>query len=192
MPAEPKIVVISGPSGVGKTTLVERLLTSSPVLLVKSISATTRPPRPSEVDGVDYHFMPRPRFERLRDNGDFLEWAEVHRSGFLYGTLWSEVDRARDAGGWSLLEIDVEGMRAVRLRYPRAVTVFLSAGSIEEFERRLRGRGTETEDAIQRRLETARAEMASAGEYDHHVINDALDRAAGEIGDLLLEAETAA
>lgn len=190
-PPEPRIVVISGPSGVGKTTLVQRLLTRCPLLLVKSISATTRPPRPAEVDGVDYHFMPRSRFERLRDNGDFLEWAEVHRSGFLYGTLWSEVERAREAAGWSLLEIDVEGMRAVRERYPRTVTIFLSAGSIEEFERRLRGRGTESEETIRRRLETARRELASAGEYRHHVINDSLDRAAAEIGDILFDAETA-
>ena len=185
-----KIVVISGPSGVGKTTLVHRLMETSPVVLVKSISATTRPPRPQEVEGVDYYFITRSDFERRRDNEEFLEWAEVHRSGFLYGTLWSEVDRARDADGWSLLEIDVEGMRTVRERYPEAITIFLSAGSIEEFERRLRARGTEAEDVIQRRLETAALELACAAEYEHHVLNDDLDRAAGEIGTILLDAET--
>ena len=185
-----RIVVISGPSGVGKTTLVQRLLQTSPVLLVKSISATTRPPRPREVEAVDYYFLTRPDFERRRDAGEFLEWAEVHRSGFLYGTLWSEVDRAIEAGGWSLLEIDVEGMRTVRERYPDAVTVFISAGSIEEFERRLRDRGTEDEAVIQRRLETAALELACAAEYAHEVLNDDLDRAAAEIGTILLEAET--
>lgn len=188
--AERKIIVVSGPSGVGKTTLVQRLLRTSPVVLVKSISATTRPPRPAEVEAVDYYFLNRPDFERKRDAGEFLEWAEVHRSGFLYGTLWTEVDRARDAGGWSLLEIDVEGMRTVRERYPEAVTVFISAGSIEEFERRLRDRGTESEETVQRRLETAALELACAAEYEHEVLNDDLDRAAREVGEILLDAET--
>lgn len=181
----PRIVLISGPSGVGKTTVVRELLTQSPVLLIKSVSATTRPPRDGEIDGVDYHFLTRNEFERRLALGDFLEHAEVHKSGFLYGTLWSEVDRAAAAGGWSLLEIDVEGMRLVRQRYPQTVTIFLSAGSIEEFERRLRSRGTEDESTIQRRLQTAKLELDCRSEYSHEVVNDDLHRAVTEIGEIL-------
>lgn len=183
--AKPKIVVISGPSGVGKTTVVRHLLATCPVLLIKSVSATTRPPRDGEVDGVDYHFLPRNDFERRQKLGEFLEHAEVHKSGFLYGTLWSEVDRAADANGWSLLEIDVEGMRLVRERYPQTVTIFLSAGSIEEFERRLRDRGTEDEATIARRLQTAELELNCRSEYSYEVVNDDLPRAVAEIGEIL-------
>lgn len=183
--AHPKIVVLSGPSGVGKTTVVRHLLATCPVLLIKSVSATTRPPRDGEVDGVDYHFLARNEFERRLGLGDFLEHAEVHKSGFLYGTLWSEVDRAAEAGGWSLLEIDVEGMRLVRERYPQTVTIFISAGSIEEFERRLRARATEDEATIQRRLQTAQSELNCRSEYSYEVINDDLQRAVAEIGEIL-------
>ncbi|MCA9055535.1 MAG: guanylate kinase, partial [Planctomycetaceae bacterium] len=104
-----QVVVLSGPSGSGKTTIVHRLLNDSPVPLQMSISATTRPQRPGEVDGVNYHFLTKPEFDRRREAGEFLEFAEVHKSGYWYGTLKSELDRIRATGAWALLEVDVQG-----------------------------------------------------------------------------------
>src|SRR5262245_52746828 len=113
-----QFVVLSGPSGSGKTTLVERLLQTSPVKLVKSVSATTRPPRRNEVEGVNYYFLSPSEFAARRSRGEFLECAEVHGTGNWYGTLKSEVERARRLGGWALLEIDVQGGRQIMHSYP--------------------------------------------------------------------------
>lgn len=184
-PATFRVVVLSGPSGSGKTTIVDRLVEEAPVTLVKAVSATTRPPRTGEVDGEDYYFLSAVEFERRRDAGEFLEFAEVHSSGYWYGTLRSEVERARRAGGWALLEIDVEGALNVMREYPDAVTVFLTTPSEAEYERRLRARGTETEQVIQRRLATARKELNMADRYRHRVVNDDLDRAVQQICDIL-------
>ncbi len=137
------------------------------VRLVKSISATTRAPRRGEADGVDYHFLSKDEFERRALAGEFLECAEVHSNGNWYGTLKSEVRRAREQGGWALLEIDVQGAMSVVRDYPQAVTIFVTAPSFEEFERRLRDRGTESEQAIQTRLATARRELEQAAAYRH-------------------------
>lgn len=178
------VVVLSGPSGSGKTTVVSRLLAESPVKLVKSISATTRPPRPNEIDGEDYYFLTPDEFERRREAGEFLECAEVHKSGYWYGTLLSELDRARREGGWALLEIDVEGALAVMERYPQAISIFLSTPP-EEYERRLRARGTEDEAVIQRRLQTAQRELTFADRYRYRVVNGTLDDAVQEIGRIL-------
>ena len=178
------VVVLSGPSGSGKTTVVSRLLEESPVKLVKSISATTRPARPGETDGEDYYFLSDDEFQAKRHAGEFLECAEVHKSGFWYGTLTSEVERARAAGGWSLLEIDVEGALNVMQRYPAAVSIFLSTPP-DEHERRLRARGTEDEAVIQRRLQTAEQELKFADRYRHRVINASLDDAVQEICEIL-------
>ncbi|MBL4883775.1 MAG: guanylate kinase [Planctomycetaceae bacterium] len=179
------IVVLSGPSGSGKTTIVSRLVQDSPVKLIKSISATTRTPREDEVDGEDYYFLSGEEFETKRKQNEFLEYAEVHRTGYWYGTLRSEVERARQSTGWCFLEIDVEGALNVMLDYPEALTVFITTPSEEEFEQRLRDRGTEDEAVIQRRLETARRELEFVDRYQYCVINDNLDRAVNEIKDIL-------
>ncbi len=185
-----RIVVLSGPSGSGKTTVVDRLIAAAPVPLVKAVSATTRPPRSGEIDGESYYFLSDQEFRNRLAAGEFLEHAEVFSSGYLYGTLLSELQRAWQAGAWAFLEIDVQGALKVMQQYPQAVTIFLKTPSPEEFERRLRARGTETEDVIQRRLATAADELTLADRYRYIVINDDLDRAVREIGDILRSQET--
>lgn len=180
-----QVVVLSGPSGSGKTTIVKRLLAESPVSLQMSISATTRPRRPGEVDGVHYYFLTRPEFDRRRAAGEFLEYAEVHKSGYWYGTLRSELDRIRDSGAWALLEVDVQGALNIMQQYPDALSIFLETPSVDEYERRLRARGTESDAVIERRLQTARSELEFAVRYRHRVVNDDLDRAVRAICDLL-------
>jgi guanylate kinase len=179
-----RIIVISGPSGAGKTTLLHELMTRCD-RLVPSVSATTRQPRRGEVDGRDYHFISREEFERRRKHGDLLECAEVFGSGDWYGTLESEVAPRLAAGKWVVLEIDVEGTRSILKKYPDAVTIFVRPDSLEELERRLRSRGTETEQATQRRLETARRELAQADLYRYQVTNETVDRAVEEILSIL-------
>jgi guanylate kinase len=180
-----QVVVLSGPSGSGKSTIVNRLLAESPVPLVMSVSATTRPMRPGEVDGVNYYFLSPDEFERRRLAGEFLEYAEVHKSGYWYGTLRSELDRIRDAGAWALLEVDVQGALSVMERFPESLTIFLETPSVDVYEQRLRARGTETEAVIQRRLQSARAELELSIRYRHRVVNDDLDRAVREICEIL-------
>ena len=184
-----RIVILSGPSGSGKTTVVSRLIELSPVRLVKSVSATTRAPRPGERNGVDYHFLTDEDFRRRLDSEEFIEHAEVFSSGFLYGTLRSEVENAWKQNGWAFLEIDVQGAMEVMQQYPEAVTIFLRTPSPEEFERRLRNRGTETESVIQKRLATAARELQSAHRYKYIVVNDQLDRAVQEICEILRNEE---
>ncbi len=181
-----RVFLLSGPSGVGKTTIVRRLLERSPVPLMKAVSATTRPPRAGEVDGEAYYFLTQEEFDRKREAGEFLECAEVHHSGYWYGTLRSELERARKAGAWSFLEIDVEGALAVMKEYPDAVSVFLVVPSVEDYERRLRARGTESEQVIRRRLKTAAEELKYADRYDYQVVNDDLERAVEEISQILI------
>lgn len=179
------VVVLSGPSGSGKTTIVHRLLTECPVKLIKSISATTRAPRKGEVDGEHYYFLTSEEFTRRRQSGEFLECFEVHGTGNWYGTLRSEVARAVREGGWSLLEIDVQGARKVISEFPNAISIFLRTSSEDEYERRLRSRGTESEEAIQRRLSNAREELKWVNHYQFQVINDNLDEAVREICQIL-------
>ena len=188
-----RVLILSGPSGVGKTTIVRRLLQRAPVPLMKAVSATTRPPRVGEIDGQAYYFLSQEEFDRRRRNNEFLECAEVHNSGYWYGTLKSELERARKAGGWSFLEIDVQGALKVLEEYPDAVSVFLVVPSVEDYERRLRSRGTESEEVIRRRLKTAEKELKYADRYDYQVVNDDLDRAVEEIATILIsqgESET--
>ncbi len=183
-----KLVIISGPSGVGKSTLLARVLERSDLPLTMSVSATTRPPRPGERDGVDYHFLDEDDFAARRKRGEFIECFEVFGKGHWYGTLASEVAPQLAMGKWVILEIDVKGALTVIEKHPQAITVFIGPDSVEELERRLRGRETEEESAIQRRLGQAREELAAAGRYEHHVINDDLDRAVGEVCEILEKA----
>ena len=185
-----KILVISGPSGVGKSTLLAQVLKQSEVPLVMSVSATTRGPRPGERDGVDYHFLTEEDFAAKRSRGEFIECFEVFGKGHWYGTLADEVGPRLERGKWVVLEIDVKGAMAVSERHPEAISIFIAPGSTEELERRLRGRETEDETAIQRRLGQARQELAAAGKYKHRVINDDLDRAVGEVCNILRNASS--
>lgn len=176
-----KLVVVSGPAGVGKSTVLKRLLQRAPVPLVPSVSATTRPPRPGEIDGVDYHFLTPEQFRARLQRGEFLEACEVFGLGYWYGTLLSEVTPRLEAGKWVLLEIDVQGALRVMERYPEAVTIFLRPTDLAELERRLRGRKTESEEVIQRRLEEAKRELAAADRYRHQVVSDDIERTVEEM-----------
>lgn len=173
------LIIVSGPSGTGKSTLVERLLAEHSWPLRLSVSVTTRPRRPSERDGVHYHFWDPQLFEQEIQAGGFLEWAKVH--GNFYGTLQNEVVPHRARGMGVLLDIDVKGWEQVKAKCPEAVSVFVRTSSLEVLEQRLRGRGTETEEAIQRRLRGAAEELTRAPEYDHQIINDNLDAALGQL-----------
>jgi guanylate kinase len=182
-----RVVVISGPSGAGKTTVVKRLYQRCD-RLVASISATTRPPRPGERQGVDYYFLTPDEFQRRRGVGDFIECFEVFGRGYWYGTLWSEVTPSLEAGKWVVLEIDVQGNLAVRQRYPNAITIFVRPGAIEELERRLTQRGTESTEAIERRLEVARHELNCSDQYQYQVLNDDdVEHAVDRICEILVE-----
>lgn len=180
-----RVLVMSGPSGSGKSTVVNRLCADASVRLIKMISATTRPIRSTETDGEDYYFLTDEEFTRRREAGEFVECEEVHSSGFWYGTLKSELNRARELGGWAFLEIDVQGALRVMEQYPDAVSIFLKTPSDEVFEQRLRARGTESEEVIQKRLQTARSELKFADRYRHQVCNDELDRTVAEIVNIL-------
>lgn len=182
-----QLVVISGPSGVGKTTLLRRLLADLPQL-IPSISATTRPPRAGERDGVDYHFISLAEFERRRSAGDFLECCQVYGRQHWYGTLVDEVAPRLAAGSWVVLEIDVEGTLSILARYPEAVTIFVEPSHPDQLLARLQGRGTESPEAMARRLEVARRELLQAHHYKHRVVNENVDEAVRHIERILLAA----
>lgn len=183
-----RLVVLAGPSAVGKSTVVHRLR-ESVARLYFSISMTTRPPRPGEAEGVDYFYVSPEEFQRHIDAGDMLEWAEIHGGLQLSGTPAGPVEEALDAGRPVLIEVDLAGARNIKRLKPEATTVFLAPPSWDDLVARLTGRGTEAEDAIRRRLDTARGELAAQDEFDRVVINDELDRAVAEIAALLLDAE---
>lgn len=180
-----RVVVLSGPSAVGKSTVVRCLRERIPDLHF-SVSATTRAPRPGEVDGVDYHFVSPARFQQLIDDGALLEWAEIHGGLHRSGTLAEPVRTATAAGIPVLIEVDLAGARAVKRAMPEAITVFLAPPSWEDLEARLVGRGTETPEAMRRRLETARVEMAAQNDFDEVVVNSQLESACAELVSLLL------
>lgn len=182
-----QLVVISGPSGVGKTTLLRRLLADMPHL-VPSISATTRPPRRGERDGFDYHFLPLDEFERRRAAGEFLECCQVYGRQHWYGTLVAEVAPRLAAGQWVVLEIDVEGTLSILERYPDALTIFVEPAHPDRLRQRLQGRGTESPEAMARRLEVAHRELLEAHRYRHRVVNEDADAALAEIKRILFDA----
>ncbi|MBS0210630.1 MAG: guanylate kinase [Planctomycetes bacterium] len=186
-----QVVIISGPSGVGKSTLLRLLFERCPLALESSISATTRAPRPGEVNGGDYYFLGKQEFADRRQRGEFLECFEVFGRGDWYGTLQSEVAPRLTAGKWVVLEIDVQGAMSVLEQYPDALTIFVLPGNVDDFEQRLsqrlKGRATETPEAIQKRLDTARFEMAYADQYKHRVVNENIDDAVRDICTILTQ-----
>ena len=179
------MIVLSGPSAVGKSTVVRCLRDRVPDLHF-SVSVTTREPRPGEVDGVDYSFVSRERFQELIDGGALLEWAEIHGGLHRSGTPAEPIRDATRAGQPVLIEVDLAGARAVRESMPEAMLVFLAPPSWAELESRLSGRGTESPAVMARRLDTARAELAAQGDFDEVVVNSDLESACTELVSLLV------
>lgn len=171
-------VVVSAPSGAGKTTLCREVRSLLPDLAY-SVSYTTRAPRPGEADGKDFHFVPEPVFSAMRDRGEFAEWAVVHRN--LYGTASGTLETALAAGLDILLDIDTQGARQLRARYPEAVAVFIIAPSMVELEQRLRERQSDAPQEIARRLKRAREEMETWREYDYLIVNRDLKEAVDQL-----------
>jgi guanylate kinase len=182
---KPHLLVVSGPSGVGKGTLLQRIFAESGLPLMMSVSATTRMPRPGEVDGTDYHFLSPAEFEAKRLAGEFLECFEVFGTETWYGTLRKTVEDGLAADRWVVLEIDVQGAKKVKEQFPEAMTLFIEPKSIDVLKTRLHGRGTEAEEAMQRRLARAMEELRHAEEFEHRIINDDLDTAVRELTAIL-------
>jgi guanylate kinase len=178
-----RLFVLAGPSGVGKGSIVRRLVARDPEGLSLSVSVTTRPPRPGEVDGVDYFFVDDDAFDRMIEAGELLEWAEIvgHRSGTPRGFVEDRLAEGRDV----ILEIDVVGASQIREQIHGSVLIFIEPPSMEELERRLRGRGTETEERIRLRLEKAAWEMEQRDWFDHVVVNDDLERASAQVAAII-------
>ncbi|MDF2827919.1 guanylate kinase [Mycolicibacterium sp. GCM10028919] len=180
-----RVVVLSGPSAVGKSSVVRCLRERIPDLHF-SVSATTRSPRPGEVDGVDYAFVTPDRFQQLIDDGELLEWADIHGGLHRSGTPAQPVREAARAGRPVLIEVDLAGAQAVKKAMPEAVSVFLAPPSWDALESRLVGRGTETPEVMARRLDTARAELAAQDSFDTVVVNAELESACAELVSLLV------
>jgi guanylate kinase len=180
--ARGRLFVVTGPSGVGKGTLIKKLLDRVPDLEL-SVSATTRPPRPGERDGADYHFLSEQEFDRLLAEGGFMEHASY--SGHRYGTLVSEVEPRLERGAGVVLEIELQGARQIRARMPDAVLVFVAPPNPEALRERLEKRGTDSEEEIERRLQVASEELAAQSEFRHVILNDDLERAVDELAALV-------
>lgn len=167
-----RIVILSGPSGVGKDTVIEAWRQRE-ARVRRVVAYTTREPRPGEEDGVDYHFVDRETFDRMAAAGEFLEWKEVHGNG--YATPLRDLERMLAEGTIAILKIDVQGAQAVRRLRPDALSIFLLPPSMEELEERIRGRNQDAPEAIERRLATARQEIEQSGGYDHRIVNDEIE-----------------
>lgn len=189
-PKRGRLVVLAGPSGVGKTSVVAGLRAAVPELFF-SVSVTTRQPRPGEVDGQDYRFVDASEFDELIARGELLEWAEIHGGLHRSGTPRAPVERALDTGHPVLIEVDLQGARAIKQAMPEAVTVFLAPPSLDELVRRLRGRGTESEVEFARRLQTAREELAARDEFDLVVVNEDVSAVVSRLVDLLVGPDAA-
>ncbi|MGH7804496.1 MAG: guanylate kinase [Candidatus Binatia bacterium] len=176
------LFILSAPSGAGKTTISRRSVAEIPGLEI-SVSATTRAARAGERAGVDYHFLAKDDFERRRDAGEFAEWARVH--DHFYGTPRVPLEAALASGRDMLLDIDVQGARQMKERYPESVAVFVLPPSVEELERRLRGRGTDPDEVIRRRLERAKEEMKEAPVYDHRIVNREVSASVREFAEIV-------
>lgn len=181
------LVVVSGPSGVGKGTVLKCYLAQNPDHVKVSVSATTRAPRPGEVDGEHYHFISRERFQEMIESGRMLEYAQY--SGNYYGTPCDMVERELEAGNDIILEIEVQGALQVKRRRPDAVLLFVLPPSFEELSKRLVERHTESEEVIARRLNAAGAELAQVYRYDYALVNDDIDEAARKLGAILCAAK---
>lgn len=179
-----RLVVLAGPSAVGKSTVVRELKARMPEL-VFSVSVTTREPRPGEVDGVDYRFISWDEFQAMIDGGELLEWADIHGGLQRSGTPAAPLRAALAAGRPVLVEVDLAGVRQVRENMPDAVFAFLAPPSWEELVSRLTGRGTEDAEVVERRLETARVELAAQSEFDQVIVNNEVEQATGELVALL-------
>ncbi|MBP3087683.1 guanylate kinase [Corynebacterium sp. sy017] len=180
-----QLVVLAGPSAVGKSTVVHRLRKEIPHLYF-SVSMTTRSPRPGEIDGEDYFFVTPEKFQEHIDRGEMLEWADIHGGLQRSGTPAYPVDQALEQGRPVLVEVDLVGARNIAAMKPEAETVFLAPPSWEVLVERLTGRGTEAEDVIARRLETARTELSAQDEFKHIIVNDSVDDAVAQIRSILL------
>jgi guanylate kinase len=185
---EGRLIIISGPSGAGKSTVVRQLLKDCPLPLATSISATTRKPRDGEINGIDYFFIEEPQFRAMRQDDKFLECKQNFGMQHWYGTLKEQVAAGLNAGKWLILEIDVQGAMEV-LEHPEfdPITIFIHPGGMDELERRLRARGTETEESLTARLETAAAEMRYLSRYRYEVINQTVPAAVAEICQILAQ-----
>jgi guanylate kinase len=177
-PSEPLVLIVSGPSGSGKSTLVRKILELPGTML--SVSCTTRPPRETESDGKWYNFIPEAEFQQMVERGEFLEYAQVFGKNW-YGTPRKWLDEARERGTDLVLEIDVQGALQVRRKLPGSVAIFVLPPSRQDLETRIRARGQDSDDEIQRRLKRAREEMLSYSSYDFAIINDDLERAGRQI-----------